>query len=64
MTPELRKPTCSFALFTSMTPELRKPNYKIPIVVIKLLFLWIPISPYSFNEYRRQEKQVKLNQTN
>ena len=44
-----------------MKPELRKPNYKIPTVVIKLLFLWIPISPYSFQEYRHQEKQVESN---
>jgi len=56
--------TCSFAVSTHMKPELRNPNYKIPTVVIKLLFLWILISPYSFHEYRHHQKQVKLNQTN
>jgi hypothetical protein len=39
-----------------MKPELRKPNYKISAVVIKLLFLWILIGPYSFPEYRLQKK--------
>jgi hypothetical protein len=50
----------SYAVITNLKPDLRKPKCKIPVVVIKLLFLWISIRPYLFHEYRLEKKQVKF----